>query len=138
MEQRPISKPSTTEKATIPVVEERLSVGAQVVETGSVRLKKDIEEREVIVDASLAHDHVTIERIKVNRPVATAPPAVRYEGDTMIVSVLQEEIVVQKQLVLIEELRITKQSVQEHTETPVILRKEKISIDQDSDKGANP
>ncbi|MBT1702132.1 YsnF/AvaK domain-containing protein [Chryseosolibacter indicus] len=136
MKQQDREQVSATERTTIPVVEERLRVGAEVVETGSVRLKKDVEEKEVVIDASLAHDHITIERVKINRPVATPPPAVRYEGNTMIVSVLKEEVVVQKQLVLVEELHISKESVQEHSETPVKLRREKVSIEQ-GEAGAN-
>lgn len=136
MKQQSREHPAGATQTTVPVIEERLNVGAEVVETGSVRLKKEIDEREVIVDASLAHDHITIERVKINKPVSTTPPAVRYEGDTMIVSVVKEELVVQKQLVLVEELHITKDSVQEHSETPVKLKKEKITINQDGKQGA--
>lgn len=115
--------------ATVPVLEEKLRVDKEVVETGErVVLQKKVNEKEVIVDVPVKHDHVTIERIRINRPVDTAPPAIRYEGDTMIVSVLEEEIIVRKQLVLVEELHITRQIEESRRQEEITLRKEDIQI----------
>jgi uncharacterized protein (TIGR02271 family) len=129
--------PVKAESKTIPVVEENLRIDKQVIDTGSVNLAKEVEEKNVVVEGMVTHDHITIERVKVNKPVQTAPPPVRYEGDRMIVSVVKEEIVVEKRLVLVEELHITKEKVKDKTEQPVTLRKEKVFIERNSDQGSD-
>jgi len=62
--------------------------------------------------------------------VETAPPAVRYEGDTMIISVLREEAVIVKKLMLVEELHVTRHSSEEMHSSTHTVRKEKIIINK--------
>ncbi|MCA1628121.1 MAG: YsnF/AvaK domain-containing protein, partial [Acidobacteria bacterium] len=61
-----------------------------------------VREREEIVDELLLKEAVEVERVIINREV-DAPVPVRYEGETMIVPVLEEMLVVEKRLVLKEE-----------------------------------
>ncbi len=126
------------QSTVIPVIEEQLQVGKKVVETGSVRINKIVREEEVNVEAPVVVEKLDIERVPVNRYVESAPPAVRYEGDVMIVPILEEVVVVEKRLVLVEELRITKR--QEHTQVsqPVILRKEEVTVDRREGDPINP
>jgi uncharacterized protein (TIGR02271 family) len=121
---------SLRESTVIPVIEEQLQVGKKVVEAGSVRINKIVREEEVKVETPVVVEKLDIERIPINQFVASAPPAVRYEGDVMIVPILEEVVVVEKRLRLVEELRITKR--QEHTQVsqPVILRKEEVVVDR--------
>ncbi len=114
----------------IPVIEEQLQVETRIVETGTVRINKKVHEEEVNVDAPVVYDNLDIERIPINEYVDTAPPAVRYEGDTMIVPILEEVVVVEKRLVLREELRITKRQVHTNVSKPVTLRKEEVTIER--------
>jgi uncharacterized protein (TIGR02271 family) len=72
-------------------------------------------------------EEVNVERIPINQYVAT-PPAVRYEGDTMIMPILQEVLVVEKRLLLVEEVRITKTQTETRTPQQVTLRKEEIHL----------
>lgn len=94
---------------TIALVAEQLEVGKQTVETARVRIGTRVVEREEIVEMPLRHDEVEIERVSVNRVVEQTSPT-RYEGDVTIVPVYEEVLVVTKQLVLKEELRITRRS----------------------------
>jgi stress response protein YsnF len=82
------------------------------------------------VETPVVVEKLDIERIPINQYVDSAPPAVRYEGDVMIVPILEEVVVVEKRLRLVEELRITKR--QEHTQVsqPVVLRKEEVTVDR--------
>ncbi len=118
------------QSAALPVIEEQLQVGKKVVETGSVRINKIVHEEEVKVETPVVVEKLDIERIPINQYVESAPPAVRYEGDVMIVPILEEVVVVQKRLRLVEELRITKR--QEHTQVsqPVILRREEVTVER--------
>ncbi|HSK70257.1 MAG TPA: YsnF/AvaK domain-containing protein [Pyrinomonadaceae bacterium] len=111
----------------IPVIQEEVSVDKQVVETGKVRISKKISEREELVDEPLLREEVAVERVPINQYVDAAPQA-RQEGDTLIIPVMREEIVVQKRLVLVEELRVRKQIVEAHEPQSVTLLKEEVEI----------
>ena len=145
-EQRPDSEKLPDEHlvprkaVVIPVIEEQLQVETRIVETGTVRIHKKVHKEEVNVDAPVVYDNLDIERIPINEYVDTAPPAVRYEGETMIVPILEEVVVVEKRLVLREELRITKRQVQTTVSKPVTLRKEEVTIEriEHQDDDQNP
>jgi len=117
------------EAAVIPIIEEELDVRKRKVETGKVRITKIVREREELVDEPLLKEDVEVERVAINRMV-DAPVPVRYEGDTMIVPVLEEMLVVEKRLVLKEELRITKRQSEFHLPQQVTLRSEEITVER--------
>jgi len=116
------------EKLVIPVIAEELEVQKQVVETRKVRISKVTHENETVVDEPLFRDEVEVERVLVNRPVEE-PLTVRYEDDTMIVPIMEEVLVVQKQLMLKEELRIRKRHVETHQPQQATLRREEAHIE---------
>ncbi|GAA4451015.1 hypothetical protein GCM10023189_12500 [Nibrella saemangeumensis] len=119
----------TDQSRIIPVIEEQIHIGKDVVETGRVVISKRVREEEQTVDIPLVSEEMNVERVAVNQYVDT-PPAVRYEGETMIIPVLKEVLVVEKRLVLVEELHVTKRQV-ETTETQrVTLRKEEVTVDR--------
>jgi len=114
---------------TIPVIEESIKVDKRIVETGRVRVVKTVHEEEALVEAALLQEEVQIERVPVNQYVETAP-AVRYEGDVMIIPVIQEVVVIEKRLMLVEEIRINKQQTESKVTETVTLRKEEINIER--------
>ncbi|MBC3541134.1 YsnF/AvaK domain-containing protein [Rufibacter sediminis] len=134
--QRPNSSPQdranqeTQQSITIPVIEERVQVGKQVVEKGAVRLVKMVTEQEVPVNIPLTQEEHDIQRVPVNEYVDSPPPPIRYEGDTMIIPIVQEVMVVQKRLMVVEELHITKNRVQTNDVQQVSLRKEEIRVER--------
>jgi uncharacterized protein (TIGR02271 family) len=115
------------EKLVIPVIAEEIAVGKQVVESGKVRISKRISEHEELVDVPLFREEVRVERVPVNLFVEALPP-VRQEGDTMIIPVVEEQIVIQKKLLLVEELRVRKEVVEHHQPQTVNVRKEEVEI----------
>jgi uncharacterized protein (TIGR02271 family) len=110
-----------------PVIEEAAFLDKRVVETGKVRISKRISEREELIDEPLFREEVTVERVPINQYV-DQPPQVRHEGDVMIIPVVQEQLVMQKRLVLVEELRVRKQVVETHQPQSVTLRREEIEV----------
>lgn len=112
----------------IPVIEEKLQVRKEVIETGGFRINKKVHTEDVIVEVPVKQEELTVERVPINEYVDTPPPAVRHEGDTMIVPVLKEVVV--KRLVLVEELHITRKTVQKQSETDVSLRKEEVNVER--------
>lgn len=115
------------EKIVIPVVQEEVVIGKREVEAGRVRVTKTVREREAVVDEPLFREQVQVERVPVNR-VIDAPVDVRHEGDTLIVPVVKEVLVVEKRLMLVEELHITKVRQAEHQPQSVTLREEVVDV----------
>ncbi len=113
---------------TVPVMEEMLRVTKREVVTGGVRLVKRVTEREETVDEALLRSDVQVERVPINRMVTEAPPS-RQEGDTLIVPILEEVLVVEKRLMLKEEVRITRTQTEFHQPQVVTLRTEEAVIE---------
>jgi stress response protein YsnF len=88
-----------------------------------------VHEREVIVDEPFTREDVQVERVPVNRFVAE-PVSVRYEGDTMIIPVMEELTVVEKRLHVKEELRVTKRQITTPQSRPVRLRTEEVHMER--------
>jgi uncharacterized protein (TIGR02271 family) len=122
-------------EAVIPVVEERPKVGRRIRETQTVRVHKQTHERQETVDEPTIHERVEVERVAVNRPVDEAEDS-RYEGETLIMPVYREELVLQKRLVLKEEIRITKRREEEHHPQQITLREQEVEIERQDIDGA--
>jgi uncharacterized protein (TIGR02271 family) len=123
------------EVASIPLVEERLAVSKKEVETGRLRVRISVEEREERVDAELARDEVEIRRVPKNEPLSDIP-GVRTEGDVTIIPVVEEQLVVEKRLVLVEEIHVVRKSETERRDIPVTLRTEHADIEREREGGA--
>ena len=76
---------------------EELCVAKETVETGRVRISTHTLEREALVDEDLAHEQVKIETIPVNLLIDVVPE-VRQEGDTTIIPVVEEQLIVKRRL----------------------------------------
>lgn len=112
--------------ARLELIEERLAVGKEEVETGRVRVSLRTEEREERVNATLRDTAAEIERVPIGRFVDEAPE-VRTEDGVLIVPVLEEVVVTR--IKLVEEIRIRRvESVRETTDT-VILRREVAEVE---------
>jgi uncharacterized protein (TIGR02271 family) len=117
------------ESIVVPVAEEALSVGKRVIETGGVRINKTVHERQETVDIALTEDHVEVERVPINR-VVEGPVEVRREGETLIIPLYEEVFVVEKRLMLKEELHIRMRREEVHKPQQVTLRREEVSIER--------
>jgi stress response protein YsnF len=119
---------------TIPLIEERVELGTREVERGRVVVRTRVEERDEIAEAALQQEDVTVERVPVGRPVEAAPP-VREEDGVMIVPVLEERLIVTIELILKEEIRITKKGRTEVVREPVRLRSERAEVERLEGRG---
>ena len=113
----------------IPVMEERLKVGKREREMGRVRLTKTVREERETIDEPLTREHVEVERVAVNRPIE-GPVESHYDGDTLVIPVLEEVLYVEKRLMLKEELHITRRRVEERHPEEVTLRKEEVRVER--------
>jgi uncharacterized protein (TIGR02271 family) len=122
------------DELAIPLLEERLSITKRQVEAGRVRVRVNVEEREETVTEELLRDDVLVERVSKGIRV-TEVPRVRFEGNTTVVPVVKETVVVEKALVLVEEIHITRHPVSEPHEIPVKLRTERARIEREPASG---
>lgn len=114
----------------VPVIEEMIEVRKQMVDTANVRIIKTVHEHEETIGEPLKRETVEVTRVPIDRAVDSAVPA-REEGNTLIIPIYEERLVVQKQLYLKEELHVTRQeSVDSQALQTVTLRREEVAIER--------
>ena len=111
----------------IPLVVEEAHISKREVTTGRVRVETRTELVEETVRAELTSGTVDIERVAVNREIDRVPD-IRTEGDTIVVPVVEEVLVVERRLVLKEELHVRRRTTTEAVEVPVTLRKQRVDV----------
>jgi uncharacterized protein (TIGR02271 family) len=124
----------TPRAVVIPVVEEQLEISKREVETGRLRLQKRVSVQEQTVDEPLFADEITIERVPINRFVdAPSEARIRVEGETTVIPLFEEQIVLQKRLLLREEVRVTTRRVERRAPQIVTVRREEVTVERASD-----
>ncbi len=123
----------TAGETVLPLVEEALRVGKRRVETGRVRVSLSTETEERVVRETLRSERAEMERVPIGRELAEGEPAptLRQEPDgTVVVPVLEEVLVVERRLVLREEIRMRLVQVEEPVEQPVAVRRQRASVER--------
>jgi stress response protein YsnF len=113
----------------IPVLEEVVTVGKRTVTTGVTTVEKQVHSQDYIVSESLRTQGATVERVPFDVEVDAAnPPQVRTENGLTIIPVLEERLVVEKRLVLKEELHIRRFVDETPSTQEVTLRTESVVL----------
>jgi stress response protein YsnF len=120
---------SDADEVRVPLVEERVQVEKVEVETDRVRVRTVVDEHSEIIAQVLQTGRLDVLHIPLDREVAEAP-APRQDGDTLIVSIVEERLV--KRLFLVEEVHITQSSHAEAVSVPVSLRRMRAVVEQDA------
>ena len=114
----------------IPVISETLIVGKRLVDQGGYRITKTVTERDERVDEKLKKNSVSVELRAIGTLLPTMEtPAPRHEGNTLIISVVEEVLVTEKRLMLKEELRITRSEETVRNPVHVSVRSESVHIE---------
>jgi uncharacterized protein (TIGR02271 family) len=113
----------------ISLMAETARVDKQQVERGRVRINKSVAEHEELVNVPIMYEEVEVERVQINRP-AEGEVGIRYEGDTMIVPLLEEVVVVETRTIVREELHIRKKRVEDTHQERVTLRREEVDVER--------
>ncbi|WP_434771029.1 YsnF/AvaK domain-containing protein [Pseudomonas entomophila] len=94
-------------EASIPVLEEAASLSKRTVVTGITTVDKQVHSHEQVIRDTLRKEGASVERVVKGTPVdRDHPPQTRVEDGVTIIPVLEEVLVVEKRLVLKEELHI--------------------------------
>jgi uncharacterized protein (TIGR02271 family) len=110
----------------IPVIEEQISIEKAVVTTGSLHVKKSVEEVIEPLSTLLTSESYDIQRVPKNEILEQAPKAMYEEGDHIVIPVLEERLVVEKRLVLVEEIHLVRRETRREYKDEVALKKERV------------
>jgi stress response protein YsnF len=125
---KPLASSSRDDLATIPVVEEQAIVRKRMKLTGGVRVHTVVHHDEVVVDEPLATEQVEVQRVVLDRWVAAPVPS-RHEGDTVIVTLHEEVVVVEKRLKATEEIHLIRRQTTRNAPQQMTLRREEAVIE---------
>ena len=133
-------QPNGQDKLVVPVIREEVQVDKRVVDTGrGVRIHKTVAELPCHIDERLLRDEVEVSHVPVDRIVALdEAPATRYEGETLVVPILEEVLVVERRVRIKEELRITRTRREAHHAETVMLKSEQVSVERFEEPGDRP
>ena len=115
-------------EVVIPIVEERLIPGKRTVDLGELRIHKHIDEVEEAVRESVTREDLIVERVQINQAI-DAPVATRQEGEWTVFPIMREVLVVKKQLMLAEEVRVKTARVTEEQEVREVTRHERLELE---------
>lgn len=116
----------------VPIVEEDVRVDKVEVVSDRVRVATATDTRQVIARDAVERGALRVERVAVERPVDAAPPP-RTEGDTTVISLVEERLVVEKRLFVVEEIRVTLDRRREQVAIPVTLRSTRATVEHPLD-----
>lgn len=111
----------TPDELFVAIVQEHASVSKHDVVTGRVVVSTRVETRQEVVREALRLEEVVVDRVVIGRDVDVVP-AIRQEGDTVIYPIVEERLVIAKQLFLKEELRVSYKSTLKEVTEMVDLR----------------
>ena len=133
----PAAEVALGEEVVLPLIAEAARIDKRAVETGRVRVSTRTETIEQILRENLRSDHVGVARVALNRTLAEgeALPQVRTENGVTIIPVLEEILVVEKRLVLKEEVHVRQTTSGEDVEVPVTLRRQHAEIERTGPDG---
>jgi stress response protein YsnF len=123
---------SSDDPTTISLAEETARVALRETETGRVRVTTQTEVSTEVIRQELQGMTAEVVRVPIDRTLEPGEkaPSPRTEGDVMIIPIFEEIVVVEKRIVLREELHITQRVTTETVEVPVELRKQKASVER--------
>ncbi|HYD71046.1 YsnF/AvaK domain-containing protein [Azospirillum sp.] len=124
-------------QVSLPIVEETVSVRKRKRISSKVRVRTRVIESARTVDEPLVCETVDVERLPVDRWVE-GPVPVRQEGDTTIISVMEEVVVVEKRWKVVEEIRLTKREAIRHQPQQVTVRRTEATVERLSPDADGP
>lgn len=120
----------------VPLHKEEATISRRVIAGDTVRISTVTEQREHVVDEPVFRERVEIEHVAVGRDIETVPEIVQ-NGDVTIIPVVEEILVVQRRLMLKEELHVRRvRDTAQHHEV-VLLREQKAVVTR-TPGGASP
>src|SRR5204863_9951337 len=123
---------ATEDERKLRLREEQLRAQKQPVQTGEVRLGKEVVTEEQTLNVPTTREEVYIERHPVDQPVPADTP-IGDQGETYRVPVTEERVNVEKQPVVREEIGIGKRTMQDTQQVRDTVRREEAHVESKGD-----
>jgi|LNFM01.1.fsa_nt_gb uncharacterized protein (TIGR02271 family) len=117
------------DRSTLALAREVARLRVERRQTGRIVVRAETREEHETVTADLEDVRIEVSRVPVGRDVA-ALPEVRVEGDVTVFPIVEERLVVTRQLVLTEEIHVRRVVDRRREEVPVTLRREEAVIER--------
>jgi len=121
--------PAETEPTVVPVTEETIEVKKAERVAGRVRVSVHTETVREMVEETLRSSSAAIERVAVGREIAEVPQ-IREEDGVLIIPVVEEVLVVERRLLLKEEIRLRQTELEETIRQPVERRVQRAEVER--------
>jgi uncharacterized protein (TIGR02271 family) len=113
----------------VPVLAEDLVIDKQPVQTGAVRVHRRVVEHEEAVELPLLKEHLDVRRVAIDREV-DGPLPIRREGETTIIPIVEEVLVIEKRYRLKEEVHVSRTLREEIHREQVTVRRQEAEIER--------
>ena len=114
----------------VPVYAEHASVSKRRIVTGRVKVSRVTRQSEKLLTQTFAQQRVRIDRIPIGKLIK-AVPKIREKGDAIIIPIVEEIAVVERRLVLTEEIWVRRIQSNEKHRQRVMLRCQEAVITRD-------
>src|SRR5208337_2862925 len=121
----------TGEGARIQLREEELQIHKQLVETGKVRVRKEVVTEHRTIEVPVQREEIVIERHAPNG--APVPDSDIGPGEEIRIPVRREQVFVEKRPVVKEEVTVGKRAVQDTERVGGEVRKEEVRVEREGD-----
>lgn len=123
------------EEQRLPLMEEHATLDKARVLDSRISIERTTTSAEELLETELAREEVEIEHIAKNQPVEDGYSAeVRYEGEVMIIPVIEEHVEIIRRRVLKEEVHIRKVKKVEPYQQKVLIRSQEVKIRKEKGK----
>jgi len=117
------------DETIVPLHTQELSIDRRSAVVGTVRLQIHTETRDIAVDEPTATFRVDVKHVPIGRAVSETPP-VRQDGDVTIIPVMEEIVVIERRLILKEEIHLRRVRTTDHLRETVAVREQHASIER--------
>jgi stress response protein YsnF len=127
---KPVQEPSgvsMNNTFTIPVLQEEAQIHTLREHVGTVRVRKVVHQTEEAVNTGGYREIVETTRIPVDQVAAAVKPP-WHQGDTLVIPVYEERLVTQ--LVLLEEIHVTRRRESFQDSVNASLRREEVIVER--------
>ena len=117
------SVPTDAREAALQLHAEEAVIRTRLMQGETIRVATVTHARDHVMDVPLTREIIEVERVVIGEVVEVAP-AIRYEGDVTILPVLEEVevVVIERRLMLKEEIHVRRRSVTETHRKTISLR----------------
>lgn len=107
---------------------EYLTTAKKEIVTSIAQVRKTIDTESADIDVDVARDQAQVTRVPVTTREVTDGAAPYWDGDTYIVPVVEEELIVTKRRVVREEVHIRRVRGTETVSIPATVRRERVEV----------